>query len=70
MTVEHESCPDIHFVRITAATVLDICQLSETLSPAHQGMVAGNAVSIAQAHFSENAWAPPSMRTTPRSVSS
>jgi diamine N-acetyltransferase len=47
---------DIHFERITAKTVLPICKLSETLSPEQRTMVADNAVSIAQAHFSENVW--------------
>lgn len=48
--------PDIHFRRITAATVTDICRLSETLTSQQRGMVADNSVSIAQGHFSENAW--------------
>lgn len=48
--------PDIHFERISARTVLEICRLSETLSPAQRKMVTDNAISIAQAHFSENAW--------------
>ncbi len=48
--------PDIHFKRITAGTVVQICKLSETLTPAQRKMVADNAVSIAQAHFSEGAW--------------
>ncbi|MBF6223479.1 GNAT family N-acetyltransferase, partial [Nocardia abscessus] len=42
--------------RITAWTVTDICDLSETLSDEQREMVADNAVSIAEAHFSENAW--------------
>jgi diamine N-acetyltransferase len=46
----------IHFKRITAKTVWSICQLSETLSLQQRKMVADNAVSIAQAHFSEQAW--------------
>jgi diamine N-acetyltransferase len=41
---------------ITAETVRTICRLSDSLSPAHQRMVAPNAVSIAEAHFSEHAW--------------
>ena len=41
---------------ITAETVRTICALSETLSPAHKRMVADNAVSIAEAHFSPHAW--------------
>ena len=46
----------IHFRRITASSVIDICRLSETLSPTHRKMVTDNAISIAQAHYSENAW--------------
>jgi diamine N-acetyltransferase len=41
---------------VTAKTVRDICRLSDTLSPAQQRMVAPNAVSIAEAHFSDYAW--------------
>lgn len=41
---------------VTAKTVRDICRLSDTLSPAQQRMVASNAVSIAEAHFSDYAW--------------
>jgi diamine N-acetyltransferase len=41
---------------ITEQTVRDICSLSETLTPPKKTMVAPNAVSIAQAHFSEHAW--------------
>jgi diamine N-acetyltransferase len=48
--------PDIHFKRITAQTVIPICQLSETLPPAQRQMVTDNAISIAQAHFSESCW--------------
>jgi diamine N-acetyltransferase len=48
--------PDIHFKRITAQTVVQICKLSETLSAQQRLMVADNALSIAQAHFSENSW--------------
>ncbi len=33
--------PDVHFKRITAATVLDVCKLSHTLSDAQREMVAG-----------------------------
>jgi diamine N-acetyltransferase len=46
----------IHFRRITARTVLEVCRLSTTLTPTQRRMVADNSVSIAQAHFSENAW--------------
>jgi diamine N-acetyltransferase len=48
--------PDVHFKRISAQTVVEICKLSETLSPQQRLMVTDNAISIAQAHFSENAW--------------
>lgn len=41
---------------VTAETVREICRLSDTLPPNQQRMVAPNAVSIAQAHFEENAW--------------
>lgn len=41
---------------VTQETVRAICRLSDTLSDVHRRMVAPNAVSIAQAHFSENAW--------------
>jgi len=48
--------PDIHFMRITATTMSQICSLSETLSPAQRKMVADNVRSIAQAHFSPSVW--------------
>jgi diamine N-acetyltransferase len=48
--------PDIHFKQITAATVVAVCKLSETLSPAQREMVADNAVSIAQGAFSAESW--------------
>lgn len=51
-----EHTPDIHFMHITAKTLKQIIKLSDTLSPAHRQMVADNVVSIAQAHFSSNAW--------------
>ena len=40
---------------ITEKTVRPICALSDTLSPAHKKMVADNAISIAEAHFSPHA---------------
>ncbi len=55
MTSENRP-PDIHFMRITAATLNQICKLSDTLSPAQRHMVADNVHCIAEAHFSENAW--------------
>lgn len=48
--------PDIHFKRISVATVRAVCALSQTLSPAQRRMVAHNGDSIAQAHYSESAW--------------
>lgn len=51
-----EPVPDIHFMRITATTMNQICNLSETLSPIHRHMVADNVRSIAEAHFSESVW--------------
>ena len=41
---------------ITQETVIQICRLSDTLSEPQQNMVADNARSIAQAHFSDKAW--------------
>ena len=41
---------------VTGETVRTICKLSDTLSDAQKRMVAPNAVSIAEAHFSEHAW--------------
>lgn len=48
--------PDIHFMRITATTLNQICDLSETLSPTQRKMVADNVRSIAEASFSPSAW--------------
>lgn len=41
---------------ITSETVVQICKLSDTLPEQQQKMVAPNAISIAQAHFSDKAW--------------
>ena len=41
---------------ITEDTVVQICNLSDTLSEQQKKMVAPNARSIAQAHFSDKAW--------------
>jgi diamine N-acetyltransferase len=46
----------IHFERITAKTVGEVIKMSDSLTHAQRRMVADNAVSIAQAHFSEAAW--------------
>ena len=48
--------PDIHFMRITATMMNQICDLSETLPSAQRKMVADNVRSIAQAHFSPSVW--------------
>ena len=48
--------PDIHFMHITATTMNQICDLSNTLSPAQHKMVADNVRSIAEAYFSPSAW--------------
>lgn len=48
--------PDIHFVRINATTLNQICALSKTLPPAQRHMVADNVISIAEAHYSPFAW--------------
>jgi diamine N-acetyltransferase len=47
---------EISLREITAETVREICSLSDTLTPPRKYMVAPNAISIAQAHFSEHAW--------------
>ncbi|PZP51984.1 MAG: GNAT family N-acetyltransferase [Agrobacterium fabrum] len=47
---------DVSFRRVSASTVEDVCELSETLSEVQRNVVADNGASIAQAHFSENAW--------------
>jgi len=47
---------DVSLREITEETVVSIIKLSETLSDDQQKMVAPNAVSIAQAHFSDKAW--------------
>jgi len=47
---------NLHFVKITAKTVMEICQMSHRLSVDQRQAVADNAVSIAQGHCSENAW--------------
>ncbi|WP_246806037.1 MULTISPECIES: hypothetical protein [unclassified Ensifer] len=46
---------EITLRRISALTVCDVCELSETLSDEQRNMVADNGTSIAEAHFSENA---------------
>ena len=41
---------------ITADTVYTVCRLSDTLEVPQKNMVASNAMSIAEAHFSTHAW--------------
>jgi diamine N-acetyltransferase len=41
---------------VTEQTVVKICKLSDTLTAPQSKMVAPNALSIAQAHFSHYAW--------------
>ena len=48
--------PWITFRPITADTVSEICALSDTLPEHQHRFVAGNALSIAQAHFEPKAW--------------
>ena len=47
---------EVSLREITAETVREVCRLSDTLTPPRKYMVAPNAISIAQAHFSEHAW--------------
>ncbi|MGE5249416.1 MAG: GNAT family N-acetyltransferase [Bacteroidota bacterium] len=42
--------------QITEESVLQVCQLSDTLPPLQQKMVAPNALSIAQAHYNKCLW--------------
>ncbi|ENN86518.1 putative acetyltransferase [Rhizobium freirei PRF 81] len=56
MTEQPTSASEISLRRITSQTVSDICELSETLTEAQRDKVADNGTSIAEAHFSENAW--------------
>ena len=51
-----QDSPQIHFKQINSGNVLDVCDLSETLSSDQRKMVADNARSIAQASCSKNSW--------------
>lgn len=55
-TTALEKTPDIHFMRITASTMNQVCDLSKSLSAVHRSMVADNVRSIAEAYFSPSAW--------------
>ncbi|TYC01465.1 MAG: GNAT family N-acetyltransferase [Kosmotoga sp.] len=48
--------PEIVFKEITADNLRDVIKLSDTLQENQKKAVATNAVSIAQAHYSKNAW--------------
>lgn len=55
--MEEQNNPEnVHFKRITAENVLQVCRLTDTLSPVQRGAVADNAVSIAQGHCSDQTW--------------
>lgn len=47
---------EVTLCEVTEDTVIQICKLSDTLTPSQQKTVAPNAISIAQAHFSDKAW--------------
>ena len=53
---ENDHNAEVSLREITSETVVQICRLSDTLSEREQKMVAPNAISIAQAHFSDKAW--------------
>ncbi|MFI5777773.1 GNAT family N-acetyltransferase [Nocardia sp. NPDC051570] len=48
--------PVVRLCAVTAETAWDVFELSETLSAEQRNMVADNAESIAEAHFSDRAW--------------
>jgi diamine N-acetyltransferase len=56
IAVRYEENSEITLQEITEETVVEICKLSDTLSEQQRRMVAPNAQSIAQAHFSDKAW--------------
>ena len=58
MTETQNAGPEavVSLCEITEETVVQVCKLSATLSEQQQKMVAPNAISIAQAHFSDKAW--------------
>ena len=53
---EPGSGAEVTLREITSETVHSICKLSDTLTAPKKHMVAPNAVSIAEAYFSPNAW--------------
>ena len=56
MSVTNKPLPVVHFVRLSASNVLDICDLSNTLSDTQRAFVADNARSIAQANYCDQVW--------------
>ena len=56
MTIGNQENKIIHFKRINSDTVLEVCKMSETLPIEQRKYVADNALSIAQAYYSENVW--------------
>lgn len=58
MTEENMPGPDavVSLREITEETLFPVLRLSNTLQPPQSHMVASNAVSIAEAHFSKHAW--------------
>ena len=55
-TISPNDTAEVSLREITADTVVTICRLSDTLVAPQKRMVAPNAISIAQAHFSQHAW--------------
>ena len=53
---ENDRSAKVSLREITSETVVPICKLSDTLSEQQKKMVAPNAMSIAQAYFSDQAW--------------
>ena len=53
---ESDHNAEVSLREITSETVVQICKLSDTLPERQRKMVAPNAISIAQAHFSDKAW--------------
>ena len=56
VNMTEDNVKKIHFKRLDAQNVLEICHLRDTLSGDQRKAVADNAVSIAQGHYSKNAW--------------
>ena len=54
MDADHPQADVVSLREITAETVRDVCKLE--VAPEQQGLVAPNAVSIAQAYFEPAAW--------------